>query len=228
MDDTAPASFAGLPRSLTGVVPGRTADGVRHLVQEAVLSGAVEPGSHLNAGALARHLGVSHIPVREALRWLEADGWVEHRPHLGAYVRPHNEDELADLFELRLTVEPAAARLAAERRTADQLAALTRIVDRQDGEADPVAFARINAEFHVSVAECSQNQWFVRVDTAVSHRARFYFRTVAPQRRSESLREHRQIIEALRRRDGASAEAIMHRHIAATWQTLDKVVRDSA
>lgn len=212
--------LAPLPR--LGRAAGDTGDRVRDTLVEAVLAGTLPPGTHLNAEALAKQLGVSHIPVREALRSLGADGWIDYRPHLGAYVRERTEHELADLFEARLELEGRTTALAAERRTADQLTALDEILDRQSLTSDPLELARLNAEFHIAVAACSQNELMCGFVRALSMRARFYFSAVAPGRREESLRDHRAIVEALRRRDSAEAERIGRTHVANTRRDLSR------
>ncbi|WP_246278707.1 GntR family transcriptional regulator [Phytohabitans rumicis] len=206
----------GLPRLERAAGAGNTGDRVRDMLAEGILSGLLPPGTHLNADSLAKQIGVSHIPVREALRSLAADGWIDYRPHLGAYVRARTEDELADLFEARLELEGRTTALAAERRTADQLAELDAILTRQAAAEDPLDLARVNAEFHIAVAACSQNEWMTGFVRSLSMRARFYFSTVAPIRKEESLRDHRAIVEALRRRDSAEAERIGRAHVAST------------
>lgn len=209
-------TITGLPRLQRELGAGNTGDRVRDMLAEAILTGVLPSGTHLNAEAVAKQLGVSHIPVREALRSLGADGWIDYRPHLGAYVRARTEHELADLFEARLELEGRTTALAAERRTADQLAGLDGILARQAAAEDPIALARINAEFHIAVAACSQNELMAGFVRSLSIRARFYFSAVAPDRREESLRDHRAIVEALRRRDGAEAERIGRAHVANT------------
>ncbi|HLL69696.1 MAG TPA: GntR family transcriptional regulator [Micromonosporaceae bacterium] len=204
---------------------GHTGDRVRDLLEEAILTGLLTPGTHLNAEGLAKHLGVSHIPVREALRSLGADGWIEYRPHLGAYVRARSEQELADLFEMRLELEARAAALAAERRTGTELGALDELLTRQATTEDPLELARINAQFHIAVAACSHNELLTGFVRALSMRARFYFSTVAPSRREESLRDHRDIVEALRRRDAATAEKVGRAHVSSTRLDVLDVLR---
>lgn len=202
--------------------PGNTADRVRDTLVEAILAGTLPPGTHLNADALAKQMGVSHIPVREALRSLTADGWIDYRRHLGAFVRERSEQELADLFEARLELEGRTTALAAERRTADQLAALDEILARQAAAEDPVQLAALNAEFHIAVAACSQNYLMAGFVRALSMRARFYFSAIAPERRKASLSDHRAIVDALRQRDAAAAERIGRAHVAATRQALHR------
>ena len=218
-------AIGALPRLQRQGHAGNTGDRVRDVLEEAILTGALPQGTHLNAEGLARQLGVSHIPVREALRSLGADGWIDNRPHLGAYVRARTEPELADLFECRLELEARTAALAAERRTAEQLAALDEILDRQGTSDDPLTLARLNADFHIAVALCSQNQLMAGFVRSLSMRARFYFSAVAPVRKAESLRDHRAIVEALRRRDGDAAERIARAHVATTRADLLDALR---
>jgi DNA-binding GntR family transcriptional regulator len=209
-------TIMALPRLERAAGAGNTGDRVRDLLAEGILSGLLPPGTHLNAEGLAKQIGVSHIPVREALRSLAADGWIDYRPHLGAYVRARTEDELADLFEARLELEGRTTALAAERRTAEQLAELDAILVRQAAADEPLDLARINAEFHIAVAACSQNQWMAGFVRSLSVRARFYFSAVAPGRKEESLRDHQAIVEALRRRDSPAAELLARTHVTVT------------
>ncbi|TDD70213.1 GntR family transcriptional regulator [Jiangella aurantiaca] len=195
---------------------GRTAPHVRDLLEEAILQGVLLPGAHLNADGLAKQLGISHIPVREALRALGVDGWIEFRPHQGAFVRGRSEQELADLFESRTFLEAQAAALAAERRTGEQLAILDDILARQRQSTDPIELARINAEFHSAMADCSQNNLLAGFVRMLSMRARFYFSTVPPQRQDTSRRQHEALVDAIRRRDSAAAGQLARDHVAAT------------
>lgn len=195
---------------------GRTAPHVRDLLEEAILQGVLLPGAHLNADGLAKQLGISHIPVREALRALGVDGWIEFRPHQGAFVRGRSEQELADLFESRTFLEAQVATLAAERRTGEQLAILDDILGRQRQSTDPIELARINAEFHSAMADCSQNNLMAGFVRTLSMRARFYFSTVPPQRQDTSRRQHEALVDAIRRRDSAAAGQLARDHVAAT------------
>lgn len=195
---------------------GRTAPHVRDLLEEAILQGVLLPGAHLNADGLAKQLGISHIPVREALRALGVDGWIEFRPHQGAFVRGRSEQELADLFESRTLLEAQAATLAAERRTGEQLAILDDILARQRRSTDPVELARINAEFHSALADCSQNGLMAGFVRTLSMRARFYFPTVPASRHETTRRQHEALVDAVRRRDGVAAGRLAREHVAAT------------
>ncbi|MCZ7423571.1 GntR family transcriptional regulator [Verrucosispora sp. WMMA2121] len=204
---------------------GATADRVSAVLTEAILCGGFRPGAHLNADTLARQLGLSHIPVREALRSLHAEGWVEMRPHSGAFVRSRTPQELADLFEMRLLLESQAAALAAERRSATQLDELARILDAQAAATNAPELASINEQFHHTVAACSHNGILTDAIRRLGRRARFYFLTVAPKRRADSLREHRQLTDAIRRRDVDAAATIARDHIAHTRADVHDALR---
>lgn len=223
----APTGIAGLSQlPVEHRSRGRTSEAVRDQLIEAIVSGGLGAGTHLNAENLARQLGVSHIPVREALRSLDADGWVTVRPHQGVFVRVRSEQELVDLFEARMLIEGQTTRCGAERRSAAQLDALEDILARQRVCDDGLGLAQINAEFHVAAARCSQNQTLVGFARALSMRARFYFSTVAPNRRQDSLHEHTLLVDALRRRDVQQAVLIVEQHVAATRLAVLDAIRD--
>jgi len=92
-------------------------------LRESIIMGELEPGTPLRLDDLARSLGMSISPIREAVRQLEALGLAKHVPHQGARVEPLDVDDLRDLFEVRLALESLAVRRAAARITADQLEA---------------------------------------------------------------------------------------------------------
>ncbi len=106
-------------RTLAGAIVER--------VRQEILSGEHEPGAQLRQDALAAAYGVSRIPVREALLQLEAEGLVAIEPHRGAVVTPLSPDEINDVFELRLMLEPRLIRSSIPELTAEDLAQLDAI-----------------------------------------------------------------------------------------------------
>ncbi|GAA1482093.1 GntR family transcriptional regulator [Gordonia sinesedis] len=205
--------------SLPVMSPGGTgalADRIRVDIEEDILSARLRPGSRVNADELARERGVSHIPVREALRTLEADGWVTRRHNRGTYVRERDPGELADLFEARLVVESQAVRFAAQRRTAEQIDALDALIGRQEVETDPARLAALNCEFHVGLADCAHNAILTSVVADLGKRVRFYYLPAAAARHDDSVTEHRAILAAVRDRDATVAARLLERHISDT------------
>ena len=102
------------------------------LIRQAILDGRLEPGSRLKEEELARELGISRTPVREALLMLQAEGLIETTPNRGAVVRTHDADDLIDLYQLRALLEGYAARQAATRISGDELDLLRESCDRFD------------------------------------------------------------------------------------------------
>src|SRR2546427_9902876 len=94
------------------------------VIRQAILDGRLEPGRRLKEEELARELGISRTPVREALLILQAEGLVVGTPNRGAIVRAHDSDDLRDLYDLRALLEGHGARLAAARISAEPLALL--------------------------------------------------------------------------------------------------------
>jgi DNA-binding GntR family transcriptional regulator len=203
------------------------AERVRAQIEESILSGRLPAGARVIADEYARRMGVSHIPVREALHALAADGWIVHRRHQGAFVRDYDPAALADLFEARAHLETTVAVLAAQRRTSSQLAELGKIVARQTATDEAGELAQINAEFHVALAGCSQNSVLTGYLRDLTKQARFYFLPAAATRRADSLSEHRQIIEAVRRRDSEYARSLILAHITDTSDTVRAVTADT-
>jgi DNA-binding GntR family transcriptional regulator len=171
-------------------------------LQTLIMEHSLAPGDRLNIDALARQLAVSPTPVRESLARLESDGLVRKRPLAGYTVSPLlTREELTDMFDMRMLLEPAAARWAAER-------------------ADPDLRARISAEeaamdarFHDLIAAAAGNQ--LLRDTVGRlhahlhlHRLSFPYAEVAT-----THAEHRRLADAIAAGDAAEAEAAMRAHL---------------
>jgi DNA-binding GntR family transcriptional regulator len=191
-----------------------------------ILSGALAPGQRLNADDLAESFGVSRIPVREALRSLNAAGWIEIRPRHGAFVRERSLQELDDLFHIRGILEAEAASLAAAHRTEEHLVAMAAAHDdlvAGNKSGDPVAAAEANSRFHRAVAEASGNTVLADVNEQLAKRIRWYFATVAEARAAHSAEEHAELLRAIRDEDAATASQLAREHVLRT----SALVRDA-
>jgi len=169
--------------------------------------------------------------VREALRSLAMEGWVDLRPRHGASVRSRTSEELAELFEMRQILEVGAAERAATRRTDDELARLDDLVQAGNAavaDGDGARFAEINEQFHALVAECAHNATLNASLHKIGKRVRFYYKTVVTGRGRASAAEHAEIVEAIRRQDSALAAQLTARHVEATQQALRAVLARDA
>jgi DNA-binding GntR family transcriptional regulator len=186
---------------------------------ELVIAGRLGAGQHLVETELARQLGVSRQPVREALHRLEAEGWVDLRPNQGAFVHVPTDQEVDQLLDVRELLEVETARLAARTVTPDQLARLRAIC--RDGEAavaagDTERFVSLNNSFHAALAEVGGNAVLAELSAIVGRRARWYYRLVAPMREHESCVEHLAMVEAIEAADGDQAAKVARSHVERT------------
>lgn len=193
-------------------------------LREAILSGAMPPGSRVYERRVADQLGVSRTPVREALKVLEAEELVVSLGGGGAQVREVTAAEVRDTYTVRALLEAHAARLASERISAQQIRELQRlngrmrqIVDRAGmDEAQQVSrLAELNADFHKLVVAAAGNRILPRVlqtliDTPLYARAYFWF---TPERRIASIDDHDRLTELLAARDADAAERLWSEHL---------------
>ncbi|HUZ35460.1 MAG TPA: GntR family transcriptional regulator [Streptosporangiaceae bacterium] len=215
--DARPAGEAGPIRPVERPVPLRQS--VYEALVELVVEGRLRAGQHLVETELARQLGVSRQPVREALHRLEAEGWVDLRPNQGAFVHVPTDQEVDELLDVRELLEVETARLAARAPTAGQLARLRVIC--HEGEAaveagDTLRFVAVNNEFHAELARVAGNAVLAELAAIVGRRVRWYYRLVAPLRGHESCAEHLDMVEAIEAGDAARASSIARKHTERT------------
>jgi DNA-binding GntR family transcriptional regulator len=199
-----------------------------HLLQ-AILSGQYPPDSRIVETRVARELGTSQAPVREALRGLEALGVVEIMPFRGARVRRPSVAELLEAYAVRSELECLAARLGVPRMTDADLADIEALhASMQDAAAadDRHEVAKRDAAFHTRVLQLAGNATLERVWRSMEPFSRTYITLVAPgadARWTAGL--HPPILRALQARDSAEVEAALRHHfaeasehLASSWQ----------
>jgi len=193
------------------------------LVREQVLRGDLVPGAVIPQAALARELGVSTTPLREALRRLMTEGLVELDAHRDARVTRLTVEEARDLIEIRRSLDPLAAGLAAERRTRDDLALIRETADellplRTDpGPAELLTHRR----FHVAIYTASHNQMLVQTLDGLWDKADRYRRLALENGRTEedldrTHTEHLALVDAIAAGDSTAATAVMLAHVEAS------------
>jgi DNA-binding GntR family transcriptional regulator len=195
---------------------------VYQAMQDLIISRRLAPGQHLVESELAEILGVSRQPVREALQWLNNEGWVDLRPGYGAFVHAPTNEEADQLLAVRTLLEADAARLAALNADAEGIARLKELC--QQGldalEADDIdAMVAANAALHRCVTELSGNRVLLDFATQVDRRVQWYYTPVARQRGRKSWAEHAKLIAAIEKRDAEAAERIMREHTERTRQS---------
>lgn len=189
-----------------------------HRIRSSIEGGRLKPGDRLRAGALQEELGMSPTPIREALRLLQAQGLVEHRPHHGMVVAEYPAEQTEEVYRLRLALEPMATGLAAERASVEQLERIRRqhgILEDAVESGGRMDAAELNASWHRAVYEAAGSRYLeefiARLWSVLPLEA------VWQSDRSESsVEEHERITAAIERRDAMQAAALMQRHIEGT------------
>ncbi|WP_327634972.1 GntR family transcriptional regulator [Kribbella sp. NBC_00482] len=183
-----------------------------------IVDGEYHEGERLTETRLADDFGVSRNPVREALRVVEAEGFVHILPRRGAVVATLDETAVRDLFAVRQQLETLAAGLAAERATPQGIATLRRLVEEANAAAKAEDFdqvAELNSEFHRAVIEVSGNRWLHSISAAMYHHVHWVFRVGAAQRAPHSTEEHMRLVEAIEAGDAAAASTAARLHVEA-------------
>jgi DNA-binding GntR family transcriptional regulator len=192
------------------------ADQVRDYLLQGIFSGRFPPDSRIVETRVARDLGTSQAPVREALRALEALGAVDIEPFKGARVRRPSSTELLEAYEVRTTLETLGARLGVPRMTDADLAEIGELHDAlQEAVAlrDRHLLAERDAAFHARVLDLSGNAMLERVWRSLEPTSRTYMTLVAPNADPDwTVGLHPPIMRALRDRDTAAVEAALVRH----------------
>jgi DNA-binding GntR family transcriptional regulator len=188
-------------------------------LHERIESGAYRPGHRLVLGAIAREIGVSVVPVREAIRRLEAEGVVIFERNVGARVAEIDPEQLEETTEMLAVVEGAAVSLAAPLLDQDRLAEahrLNALLRRSLDHFDPVQFTRRNEAFHRSLTDsCPNLQLKDLVDTGWRRLAKIRQSTFGfvPGRARESVDEHDQLLALLEQRaDPRDVETAVRQH----------------
>lgn len=195
-------------------------DHVYTALRERILSGDLPRASKLRQVSLAEEMGVSRTPLREALRRLAAEGLVDFSPNRGATVSELDFGDMRHAWAARVALEPGAARLAAERRDPDGIAAMRDAIAAQrgaDGERGQ-SFAS-NRAFHLALAAASGNPhltrfaemlWVPRIGVPI-----YAAQAAEPAGPSAWADEHERIADAIEHGDAEAAERLTRAHIAA-------------
>jgi DNA-binding GntR family transcriptional regulator len=220
---------AAMIRPLQRPVPLRQS--VYDALIDLIVGGELPPGQHMVETDLARQLGVSRQPIREALHRMEAEGWVDLRPSQGAFVHVPTDQEVDELLDVRALLEAETARLAAAHAaSAAQLARLREIC--REGQAaaeggDFGAAVTANNVFHAEIAAIGGNAVLAELADIVGRRVQWYYRMVAPTRGHGSWAEHAEMIDAIEAGDPERAQALARKHTERTRQAYHRPLREA-
>jgi DNA-binding GntR family transcriptional regulator len=202
-------------------------------IREDIMSLKIPPNARISVDSLAREFGISQTPIREALSMLEAHGLVTKQRFVGYCTAPTlNRKQFNDLFEIRLLIEPYAARCAAERMSDKALVDLCGLAlemnpdQAAQSHAHYDRFADQDAEFHEQIARGSGNSLIVESLSRLHIHLHIFRLRFHREVTNEAVAEHTQVTKALQQRNPDQAEAAMRAHIEKSYQRLVKFTRD--
>jgi DNA-binding GntR family transcriptional regulator len=191
------------------------------ILRDRIHTGEYQPLDRLNIDALAREFGVSQIPVREALRRLEAEGWVQFRPNAGAVVAPVDTTSWEQAMVALAVLEGAATADAWKRLRKADIARLRRITGQMERALDdPLKFATLNRQFHDVIVERSTNEVLRDLLVQTHRRLDQVRRTMfvyLPERSKAAVGEHLHLVGLLENGDAEQVESY------ARWHKLQTV-----
>jgi DNA-binding GntR family transcriptional regulator len=190
----------------------------------------LKPGERLNEGELAKRLGVSRTPLREALNRLNTEGFLRFTPGKGFFCRELDAHEIFDLYELRKSIEVASVRLAVKRAKDEDIDALLGFLDAtgpDPGERSSIELVELDETFHERLMAMSDNAEMLRVLRNVNARIRFV-RWIDMDRinRTNTQAEHRAVLDSLKARDEATCVHVLERHIDRRLDTITSAIKE--
>lgn len=201
---------------------------VYNVLRENIISGNLEPGTKLVIKRIAQELGVSEIPVREAIRSLEAQGLVTMTPHSGAQVAKLNAEDVEEIMEIRSILEGYAARTAIPHVTNEVVEQLRKCIEEMQkcvDEGDFVEFGVLNRKFHQIIYKLTPNKRLYKMINDLLNefeRTRSVF-GLSKKRSEDSIREHKAILEAICQENGDMLELSIREHRQRVGQILAHV-----
>lgn len=199
-------------------------------IREDILKGKYKEHEELRENTIGKELGVSRTPVREALRQLELEGLVSIIPNKGAYVTGISPKDVKDIYMIRSMLEGLCARWATENITEEQMEELEETIllsefhMKREGSYNVEQITMLDGRFHAILYEASNSR-------ILSHVLADFHKYVQPARKSsvvseerarKSIREHKQILRAIRDKDQNLAEQLANEHILHVMQNLKK------
>lgn len=189
-----------------------------------------KPGERLHEGDLAKRLGVSRTPLREALHRLNIEGFLRISPGRGFFCRELDAQEIFDLYELRKSLEVAAVRLAAERASDADMETLYNALDDAGliaTDSAEIEQVELDETFHERLMMLSGNAEMLHVLRNVNARIRFVRRTdMTIANRISTQQEHRLVLDCLRKRDADGAAAILTQHIDRRIDRINAAIKE--
>lgn len=197
-------------------------------LKQAILSRELAPGTKLVEATLSQNLNVSRTPIRNAYRKLEEEGYVTLMQNKGAYVVQPDIKEIIQAFELRIELECIASKFGIDKLKAEDIQELEHLAEEEVKvykEEDIPAYISVNKQFHMLLAEKSENKYIIEFLSKVIDQIDIYLRIYdvvdyRSEEKNKSLDEHKKIIQALKNGDLHQVQMELRNHLENTLDTL--------
>ena len=197
-------------------------------LMQAIEAGTYQPGDRLRETEVAERLSLSRTPVREALRRLEAEHIIEHRPRVGAVIRKLGQTEVVELYEMRLVLERTAAEMAAKHASAAEVDTLRALNEEIAATAqDSARAAAINQKFHAAIHRAARNRFLIDATRAMTNALLLLGPTTLADadRIATVVSQHGHILAAIGQGDAAEAGAAAADHLQTSLRHRLKVMQ---
>ncbi len=205
-------------------------------IKRLIVGGELRPGSQLKIEVLSKRLGVSSSPIREALRRLENERWVETVPFRGAFVRPLDEAELVELYEFREIIELAALRklmrkAASPGRPLDALRAIVGELAAAVQAGDALAYMRSDARFHQTIVDMAGNRRLSDLFATLVEQGRSFMLGRTPEamaRYKQERDQHAELLELIGAGDRGAALRLLRKHLRVSLDVVRRAAGPAA
>ena len=197
-------------------------------LRELIMSGELHEGDKIKEDALCNSMGISKTPLREALRVLSVEGLIKLVPNRGSFVSTPTFEEIREMFDVMSVLEGICARAAAKKMSAKDLVTLEKLHNKLEKNFKRKAqreYIRINNQYHSFVQELAGNRTLNQIINGLRQKILLYrYQSLnLPARFEQSIQEHRDLIEAFRKKDSKKAETLMRRHLKTQCDALEKL-----
>ena len=192
---------------------------VYRVLKKRIIEEDLKPGEKILEVNIAEQLGVSRTPIREALRELAAEGFVKMIPNQGMVVSNVSIEDIKEVLQIRILLEGFAASIAAKKINKGEIKKLEKLIEKMKiyiSKDDVVAYSNLNGEFHNLILKVCGNKRFIKICANLSgsdHRFRIRALRDNSERLKYSLKEHQEIVDALKKKDSEQADRRSKEHI---------------
>lgn len=193
-------------------------DRILRIVEKAIMNGSIKPGERLIETELAKNLGISKSPVREALKRLEGEGVVHLVPRVGYFVNDITRRSIEDFFDVMLILEPASAILSLKKKSEDVCTKIDEILHNMERclrKKDQECYRALNDQFHALFFSLTDNEWIIKISEILQKQA-FLLRSLSlytRDRLDSSFEEHAAISNAYKKGDKKALERAVKNHL---------------